>query len=49
MEDLAVAGTDVKLLLDLYRQMLRLREFELKVQDLYRRGSIAGIRAPLCG
>lgn len=42
MEGLAVAGTDVKLLLDLYRQMLRLREFELKVQDLYRRGILPG-------
>ena len=42
MEKTMVAGTDVKLLLDLYRKMLELREFELKVQDLYRRGMLPG-------
>lgn len=34
--------TDVNLLLDLYRQMLELREFELKVQELYRGGLLPG-------
>ncbi len=33
---------DVKLLLELYGKMLELREFELKVQDLYRRGMLPG-------
>jgi pyruvate dehydrogenase E1 component alpha subunit len=33
---------DVKLLLALYRKMLELREFELKVQELYRRGMLPG-------
>jgi pyruvate dehydrogenase E1 component alpha subunit len=42
MEKAMVAGTDVKLLLDLYRKMVQLREFELKVQDLYRRGILPG-------
>lgn len=35
-------GTDLELALDLYRKMLQLREFELKVQDLYRRGTLPG-------
>src|SRR5208283_4610008 len=42
MEKVMVAGTDVKLLLALYRKMVQLREFELKVQDLYRRGMLPG-------
>lgn len=42
MEKEMIAGTDVKVLLDLYRKMLQLREFELKVQDLYRRGTLPG-------
>ncbi len=33
---------DVKLALDLYRQMVQLREFELKVQELYRAGKLPG-------
>jgi len=33
---------DVNLLVKLYREMLQLREFELKVQDLYRRGLLPG-------
>jgi pyruvate dehydrogenase E1 component alpha subunit len=33
---------DVKLQLALYRKMLELREFELKVQELYRRGMLPG-------
>ncbi len=42
MEKAAVEGMNVKLLLDLYRRMVQLREFELKVQDLYRRGQLPG-------
>ena len=39
----AVAGKiDVNLLLGLYRRMLERREFELKVQELYRRGLLPG-------
>jgi pyruvate dehydrogenase E1 component alpha subunit len=34
--------TDVELSLNLYRGMLRLRDFELKVQELYRAGSLPG-------
>jgi len=33
---------DVRLRVDLYRKMLELREFELKVQELYRRGLLPG-------
>jgi pyruvate dehydrogenase E1 component alpha subunit len=33
---------DVNLFLALYRKMLELREFELKVQELYRRGMLPG-------
>lgn len=33
---------DVQLALDLYRQMIQLREFELKVQELYRAGKLPG-------
>jgi pyruvate dehydrogenase E1 component alpha subunit len=33
---------DVNLSLDLYRRMLQLRDFELKVQELYRAGSLPG-------
>lgn len=42
MQKAVLDGTDVKLLLDLYRKMVQLREFELKVQDLYRRGQLPG-------
>ena len=42
MANVVVEGTDVKLLLELYRKMVQLREFELKVQDLYRRGQLPG-------
>jgi len=42
MEKATLAGLDVKQLLDLYRGMLRLREFELKVQELYRKGMLPG-------
>jgi len=42
MEKAMVAGTGVKVLLDLFRTMIHLREFELKVQDLYRRGMLPG-------
>ncbi len=34
--------TDLKLSLSLYRGMLHLRDFELKVQELYRAGSLPG-------
>jgi len=33
---------DLKLLLDYYRKMLELREFEVKVQELYRNGRLPG-------
>ena len=33
---------DARLLLEMYRRMLQLREFELKVQELYRRGMLPG-------
>ena len=42
MEKTMAVGTDAKLLLGLYRKMVQLREFELKVQDLYRRGMLPG-------
>ncbi len=42
MQKVVMQGTDAKLLLDLYRRMVQLREFELKVQDLYRRGQLPG-------
>ena len=42
MEKATLAGMDVKELLDLYREMLQLREFELKVQELYRKGMLPG-------
>lgn len=42
MEKSIAENTDVELLLDLYRKMLELREFELKVQELYRSGALPG-------
>ena len=42
MEKAVAEGIEVNLLLDLYRKMLELREFELKVQELYRRGLLPG-------
>ena len=33
---------DTNMVLDLYRTMVRLREFELKVQELYRSGVLPG-------
>ena len=33
---------DARLLLEMYRRMLELREFELKVQEVYRRGLLPG-------
>ena len=42
MQKVAGATQDVKLLLDLYRGMLELREFELKVQELYRGAKLPG-------
>ena len=42
MEKAVAEGMDVNLLLDLYRKMLELREFELKVQEVYRRGLLPG-------
>jgi len=38
----AAGQVDMNLLLILYRGMLQLREFELKVQELYRRGLLPG-------
>lgn len=35
-------AVDAQLALDLYRQMVQLREFELKVQELYRAGKLPG-------
>jgi pyruvate dehydrogenase E1 component alpha subunit len=35
-------GMDVNLLCGMYREMVQLREFELKVQELYRRGILPG-------
>ena len=42
MEKTPVEKTDVSLLLDLYRKMVEIREFELKVQELYRKGLLPG-------
>jgi len=42
MEKSVAEEIDVKLLVDLYRKMLELRMFELKVQELYRMGSMPG-------
>jgi len=42
MEKGAAEPKDMNLLLTLYREMLQLREFELKVQELYRRGLLPG-------
>ena len=42
MEKPVAERIGVNLLLDLYRRMLELREFELKVQELYRRGLLPG-------
>ena len=42
MHKAVVEKMDVGLLLELYDGMLKLREFELKVQELYRRGLLPG-------
>lgn len=42
MQKAAAVNADVKLVLDLYRGMLELREFELKVQELYRNAKLPG-------
>jgi pyruvate dehydrogenase E1 component alpha subunit len=42
MQKTATLHTEVKLVLDLYRGMLELREFELKVQELYRNAKLPG-------
>ena len=42
METIAPQDIDVRLSFDLYRSMLRLRDFELKVQELYRAGMLPG-------
>ncbi len=42
METAISPDIDVKLSLNLYRGMLQLRDFELKVQELYRAGSLPG-------
>jgi pyruvate dehydrogenase E1 component alpha subunit len=42
MAEAIAERTEVSLLLDLYRRMLELREFELKVQELYRRALLPG-------
>ena len=42
MDNAVVERMDVSLLLKLYDGMLKLREFELKVQELYRRGLLPG-------
>lgn len=42
METATNQDIDVKLSLDLYRGMLQLRDFELKVQELYRAGMLPG-------
>lgn len=42
MEKIMAGETDVKAQLGLYHRMVQLREFELKVQDLYRRGLLPG-------
>jgi pyruvate dehydrogenase E1 component alpha subunit len=42
MEKAVAERIEVNLLLDMYRKMLELREFELKVQEVYRRGLLPG-------
>ena len=42
METAISTDIDVQLSLTLYREMLQLRDFELKVQELYRAGSLPG-------
>src|ERR1035438_822340 len=42
MEKATLAGLEAKQLLELYRGMLQLRDFELKVQELYRKGMLPG-------
>jgi hypothetical protein len=42
METVTTQDIDVRLSLDLYRGMLQLRDFELKVQELYRAGMLPG-------
>lgn len=42
MQKAVAVNQDVKLVLDLYRGMLQLREFELKVQELYRGAKLPG-------
>jgi pyruvate dehydrogenase E1 component alpha subunit len=42
MQKAAAVNADVKVVLDLYRGMLELREFELKVQELYRGAKLPG-------
>ena len=42
MEKAVAERIGVNVLLDFYRKMLELREFELKVQELYRRGLLPG-------
>lgn len=42
METVASHDIDVRLSLDLYRSMLQLRDFEVKVQELYRAGMLPG-------
>jgi pyruvate dehydrogenase E1 component alpha subunit len=42
MQEAAAISADIKLALDLYRGMLELREFELKVQELYRGAKLPG-------
>jgi len=42
MQTATLSEMDVQLKLDLYRRMLKLRDFELKVQELYRAGSLPG-------
>jgi pyruvate dehydrogenase E1 component alpha subunit len=42
MKIATVENVDVKLLLDLYGRMLQLRDFELKVQEVYRAGLLPG-------
>lgn len=42
MQEAVAIHQDVKLVLKLYREMLELREFELKVQELYRAAKLPG-------
>ncbi len=42
MQEAIAVTSDVKLVLKLYREMLELREFELKVQELYRAAKLPG-------